>query len=174
MTNITNERHCIVGAGPGGLAAARAFKNLGLDIDVFERHHAIGGIWDSTNPGTPMYESAHFISSRDLSAYFGFKMPSEYPDYPNHRQILAYLRSFADAYALTDDIHLSTSVEHAEWDGAHWQVRTSDGQTRPYLTLTCANGTQWFPNIPELPGQDNFAGEVIHSNLYNCGQYTCE
>jgi Flavin-binding monooxygenase-like len=164
------ERHCIVGAGPGGLAAARAFLNLGLSFDVFERHGAIGGIWDPNNPGTPMYESAHFISSRDMSAYFGYKMPSDYPDYPRHDQILAYLRSFADTYGLTEHIRLATSVEHAEWDGTHWQVRTSDGQTRAYLTLTCANGTQWFPNMPTLTGQDSFTGEVVHSNTYKAGK----
>jgi cation diffusion facilitator CzcD-associated flavoprotein CzcO len=83
---VAAARHCIVGAGPGGLAAARAFKNLGLEIDVFERHSAIGGIWDRANPGTPMYESAHFISSRDMSAYHGYKMPSDYPDYPDVRR----------------------------------------------------------------------------------------
>ncbi len=165
-----SERHCIVGSGPGGLAAARAFRNLGLEVDVYERHSAIGGIWDRTNPGTPMYESAHFISSRDMSSYHGYKMPSDYPDYPNHRQILGYLRGFAAAYGLDQQIRLSTSVEHAEWDGTHWRVRTSDGETRPYLTLTCANGTQWFPSMPAYPGQDSFAGEVIHSNAFGEGR----
>ena len=164
------ERHCIVGSGPGGLAAARAFLNLGLTVDVYERHHAVGGIWDRTNPGTPMYESAHFISSRDLSAYHGYKMPSDYPDYPNHRQILDYLRGFAATYGLDQHIRLSTSVEHAEWDGTHWQVQTSDGETRAYLTLTCANGTQWFPSMPSFPGTESFTGEIIHSNAYNEGR----
>ncbi len=163
------ERHCIVGAGPGGLAAARAFLNLGLEIDVFERHRAIGGIWDRENQGTPMYESAHFISSRDLSSYHGFKMPANYPDYPNQRQILDYLRSFARAYDLEKHIRLSTSVEHAEWDGSHWQVRTSDGRTRAYLTLTCANGTQWFPSMPTIRGAETFSGTVLHSQTYNKG-----
>lgn len=164
------ERHCIVGSGPGGLAAARAFLNLGLSIDVFERHNAIGGIWDRTNPGTPMYESAHFISSRDLSAYHGYKMPSDYPDYPNHRQILDYLRGFAVAYGLDQHVRLSTSVEHAEWDGTRWQVRTSDGETRAYLTLTCANGTQWFPAMPSFSGMESFTGAIIHSNSYSEGR----
>lgn len=167
---MMTERHCIVGSGPGGLAAARAFLNLGLAVDVYERHGAIGGIWDRTNPGTPMYESAHFISSRDQSAYHGYKMPSNYPDYPNHRQILDYLRGFATTYRLEQHVRLSTSVEHAEWDGTHWQVRTSDGETRAYLTLTCANGTQWFPTMPSFPGAESFTGEIIHSNAYNEGR----
>jgi hypothetical protein len=163
------QRHCIVGAGPAGLAAARAFRNLGLEIDVFERHDAIGGIWDRSNPGTPMYESAHFISSRDMSAYHGYKMPSDYPDYPNQRQILAYLRGFAETYGLDRHVRLNTSVDHAAFDGQSWQVRTSDGETRAYRTLTCANGTQWFPAMPTYPGADTFTGSIIHSNKYSEG-----
>jgi hypothetical protein len=148
------ERHCIVGSGPGGLAAARAFLNLGLEVDIYERHHAIGGIWDRSN----------------MSSYHGYKMPGDYPDYPKHGQILDYLRGFAATYGLDRHVRLSTAVEHAEWDGTHWQVRTSDGETRPYLSLTCANGTQWFPSMPTYPGQDGFRGEIVHSNTYAEGR----
>lgn len=174
MTNSTTEiRHCIVGAGPGGLAALRAMVRLGLDVDVFERHGDIGGIWDRSNPGTPMYESAHFISSRDESAYLGLPMPRSFPDYPRHDQILAYVRSLADTFGLREYIHTSTSVEHADWDGQAWVVRTSDGQTRHYRTLTCANGTQWHPVLPVLPGRASFTGEVMHSQQYHAGsQFT--
>jgi len=60
---------CIVGAGPAGLSAARALKRLGIPYEQFERHSDVGGIWDLNNPGTPMYESAHFISSRKTSGF---------------------------------------------------------------------------------------------------------
>jgi cation diffusion facilitator CzcD-associated flavoprotein CzcO len=35
---------CIVGAGPAGLSAARAFKRLGISYEQFERHDDVGGI----------------------------------------------------------------------------------------------------------------------------------
>ena len=72
-------RYCIIGAGPSGLAAARALKDAGLAFDVFERHGDVGGIWDATNPNTPIYESAHFISSRTQSAFDGFPDARELP-----------------------------------------------------------------------------------------------
>jgi cation diffusion facilitator CzcD-associated flavoprotein CzcO len=164
------ERHCIVGAGPGGLAAARAFMNLGLEVDVFERHHEIGGIWSTTNPGTPMYESAHFISSRDESAYLGFAMPKTFPDYPRHDQILSYVQSFAKEFGIDRHVHLSTSVERATYDGSHWVVTTSDGQTNRYRTLTCASGTQWFPSTPSFPGVETFTGQTMHSQQFKSGK----
>ncbi|HEV7705576.1 MAG TPA: NAD(P)-binding protein, partial [Gemmatimonadaceae bacterium] len=79
-------RYCVIGAGPSGLAAAKALSEAGLAFDVFERHGDVGGIWDDTNPNTPIYESAHFISSKSQSAFDGFPMPAEYPDYPSWKQ----------------------------------------------------------------------------------------
>ena len=63
---------CIIGAGPGGLSAARALKAQGLGYEQFDRHSDLGGLWDPTNPGSPIYESTHFISSRDLSGFLDF------------------------------------------------------------------------------------------------------
>jgi hypothetical protein len=162
-------RHCIVGAGPSGLSTLRSMLSLGLNVDVFERHDSLGGIWDRRNPGTPMYESAHFISSRDLSGFTGYPMPPHYPDYPRNDQVLAYLRSFADEFGLTEHIRFSTSVTSATWDGSAWAVTTSDGHNRRYRTLTCANGTQWHPFTPKFRGIESFSGEVMHSRDYSEG-----
>lgn len=158
--------HCIVGAGPGGLAASRAFLAHGLDVDVFERHGDVGGIWDQDNPGSPMYDSAHFISSRSMSGFHGYPMPGHLPDYPSHRHVLRYLRDFARHYDLYRAIHLGTGVERAERIDGGWDVTLSTGETRRYRTLVCANGTTWHPSLPQLPGQEAFAGELMHSHDY--------
>ena len=92
----THDRFCIIGAGPSGLATARAFAQAGIPFDVLERHADVGGIWDVESERTPMYESAHFISSRTQSAFDDFPMPEHYADYPGHREILAYIRAFAE------------------------------------------------------------------------------
>jgi len=95
---------CIIGAGPAGLATARALRARGIDYDQFERHSDVGGLWDIDAPGSPMYEATHFISSRTMSGFGGFPMSDDLPDYPSHRQVLAYLRDFADAYDLRSRI----------------------------------------------------------------------
>src|SRR5688572_22792133 len=56
MTGASSHRYCIIGAGPAGLAQARAFKQRGVEFDVIERHRRLGGLWDIENPGSPMYE----------------------------------------------------------------------------------------------------------------------
>ena len=85
-------RYCIVGAGPAGLIMARALRAEGVPFDVYERNSDVGGIWDLDHAGTPMYETAHFISSKWCSYFYGFPFPDDYPDYPSNRQILDYIR----------------------------------------------------------------------------------
>jgi hypothetical protein len=153
---------CIVGAGPAGLAAARAFLSAGLPVEVFERHTAVGGLWDPDNTGSPIYESAHFISSKTMSGYPGYPMPESYPDYPSHRQILDYLRSFADQYDLGRVITTGCGVRHAKWDDGGWNVELESGEHRRFDHLICANGTQWDPAMPDIPGE--FAGRLLHSS----------
>ncbi len=155
---------CIIGAGPGGLSIARALKQHGIRYEQFERFRDVGGIWDLENPGTPMYHSAHFISSRATSGFYGFPMPDAYPDYPSNRQILAYTRSFARAFDLYPAIRFGTAVEQATPVGDRWQVRLSTGETREYRALVCATGTNWHPRMPQHPG--HFNGEIRHSVTY--------
>ncbi|KQQ39970.1 hypothetical protein ASF61_03930 [Duganella sp. Leaf126] len=156
---------CVVGAGPGGLSAARALKGMQLAYEQFERHSDVGGIWDMHNPGSPIYQSAHFISSRDLSGFIGFPMPKSYPDYPTNQQILAYVRSYADAYGLRAAIRFNTPVQHVQkQDDGRWLVTLGDGSRRRYLAVICATGCNWDANMPAIKGQ--FNGEIRHSVTY--------
>lgn len=157
----------IIGAGPAGLCAARALKRAGIPFEIFERHSDVGGIWDSANPGSPMYESAHFIASKGQCHFAGLPMPDHFPDYPSHRQILEYIRQFADAYGLRELIRFNTAVKRIQPiddSDRHWVVETDDGRRATYRAVICANGETWDPIMPERPG--DFAGEIRHSVSY--------
>ncbi|MFE9324231.1 flavin-containing monooxygenase [Nocardia sp. NPDC052278] len=155
---------CIIGAGPAGLAVARALRERNIDYTHLERHTDVGGLWDIENPGGPMYETAHFISSKTVSGFSGYPMPEAYPDYPGHRQILAYLQSFADAYGLSERIEFGVEVADVHRDGDNWVVVRADGSSTRHDAVIVCTGSQWFPNLPELPG--SFTGEVRHSSSY--------
>lgn len=163
--NTHDDRVCVVGAGPAGLAIARAFKRLGIAFDVFERHTEVGGIWDVDNPGSPMYASAHFISSKTQSHFHNYAMPQTYPDYPSNAQILAYMRDFAHAYDLYQHITFETEVTEAKYGDEGWSVRLSNGEQRHYRWLICASGTTWYPSMPDWASQP-FNGQVRHANSF--------
>lgn len=165
-----SDRVAIIGAGPAGLATARALKALEIPFDVYEKHKDVGGIWNADNPGSPMYRSAHFISSKTQSGHLGFPMPDEYPDYPANQQILAYIRNFAEYFGLSEHIRFEHTVIEVSKEDNSWRVHyrnaRGDTETSRYRWLVCANGTNWHPNKPTLEGQDSFQGTLMHSVEY--------
>jgi cation diffusion facilitator CzcD-associated flavoprotein CzcO len=74
MNNYETLGVAIIGAGPTGLTLARRFGETSASFRVFERHHDAGGIWEIDAPGSPMYESAHLISSKTLSGFPEFSI----------------------------------------------------------------------------------------------------
>ncbi len=157
--------YCVIGAGAGGLAAARQLEAGSIPFEVIERERDVGGIWDASLAHGPVYRSAHLISSKPLTEFPDFPMPGEYPDYPNHAQALEYLRSYAKAFGLYEFIRFGRTAERAErGDGGDWSVTFSDGETRVYSGLIVAAGIHRMPNVPEVPG--NFEGECMHSSRY--------
>jgi cation diffusion facilitator CzcD-associated flavoprotein CzcO len=154
----------IVGAGPSGLSLVRAMRKHGIPCVAYERHSDVGGIWDTTNTGSPIYKSAHFISSKTQSHYIDYDMPADYPDYPSNRQILSYMRGFADAYDLRRDVRFDTSVVSTQKIGNAWDVRLSTGEVVRHSALICANGTNWHGVMPDYPG--TFTGEMRHSSTF--------
>jgi cation diffusion facilitator CzcD-associated flavoprotein CzcO len=163
MIQDCRHKYCIVGAGPSGLAQARAFDTLGIDYDVFERHSDVGGVWDIENPGSPMYQTAHLVVSRESMAYAGYPWPAEFPDFPRHDQVLSYLRGFAAAFGLKRRVRFDCPVSRVtpNDEGAAVEV---DGATRQYRGVVCATGWQWQPNLPAIPGR--FEGVLRHSQSY--------
>lgn len=162
----SHRRVCVVGGGPSGLIMARAALAAGAEVVVYERHSDVGGIWDPDNTGSPIYESAHFISSRFTSGFYGFPMPDSYPDYPGHRLLRDYIREFAAVYGLYDVVRLGTGVERAEQVEGGWLVTDSRGGTETFTHLVCANGVTWHATMPSYPGLDTFTGEYRHASTF--------
>ncbi len=164
------DRYCIIGAGSSGITAAKNLKQLGIAFDVYEREDDVGGNWYYGKPCSSICRSTHLISSKPLTEYTDFSMPHDWPDYPGHEQVLAYLRAYADQFGLRPDIRFSTAVERVEpvAGGTCWDVTVAppDGasETLRYRGLIICNGHNWYPKFPEYPGE--FTGQTLHSADY--------
>ncbi len=159
-------KYCVIGAGPAGLAAAKNLKEWNLPFDVIEREDDIGGNWYYGKPQSSIYRSTHLITSKRFSEYTDFPMPDRYPTYIHHSLALEYLRSYARAFGLYDNIQFKQTVagmEPAE-GGKYWDVSFTTGETRRYRGVLIANGHNWDPNFPPYPG--NFSGLSLHSSDY--------
>jgi len=159
-------RYAVIGAGPSGLATARALQVQGIEIEGFEASHGVGGLWDITNPRSTMYESAHLISSRTTTEFAEFPMRTRV-DYPSHRVLRDYFQSYADRFGLTSLFHFNTRVTRLEPRDGGWDLSSTgpDGEsTRWYAGVIIANGTLAEPNVPSFEGE--FAGELMHTSAY--------
>lgn len=158
------KKYLIIGAGPAGLSSAVALQKENIPFEIVDAGNKVGGIWDINRSETPMYDSAHFISSKTLSAFEDFPMPEHYPDYPSHRLIQAYIELYAQAHQLNSHIRFQTKVIDAIPNDAQWEVTFDDGTSTTYAGIICATGITWYLNFPNIQGE--FEGEYIHSFHY--------
>ena len=164
---MREQRYAVIGAGPSGLAAARALQKAGVAFDGFEASHGVGGLWDIDNPRSTMYASAHLISSRTTTEFTEFPMRGA-PDYPGHRTLLRYFRDYAERFSLTEAFRFDTRVTSLErTDDGDWMLR-AEGPEGPvearYAGAILANGTLAEPNVPSFRGE--FTGELLHTSAY--------
>jgi hypothetical protein len=155
-----SHKMALIGAGPVGLAVARALRQQGIDYEQLEARDDLGGNWYGG-----VYESAHIISSKKTTEYADFPMPDDYPDFPSARQMLAYLNSYADAFDLRAGIEFRTRVLMAKpLADERWELELEGGEKRIYKGLIVCNGHHWDKRFPNYPG--SFAGEYLHSKDY--------
>lgn len=165
--DLSERRYAVIGAGPSGLAAARALQKEGIPFDGFEAATGVGGLWDIENPRSTMYESAHLISSRTTTEFSEYPMDST-ADYPGHRELVRYFRAYADRFDLTATFRFETRVTRlTRRDDGAWEV-TAIGPggelTATYTGVIIANGTLAEPSIPTFRG--TFDGELLHTSGY--------
>ena len=154
-------RVVVIGAGFGGLGAARALLEQGVtDITILERADSIGGVWrDNTYPGaacdvpSPLYSWSWAIN------------PAWGRRYSQQPEILAYLRDAAAREGLTDLVVTGAEVVDCLLDDATstWRVTTTDGTAYVADLVVSAVGQLSNPVIPSIPGADTFAGPTFHS-----------
>lgn len=163
-------RAAVIGAGPSGIAAARALIDEGITPVVFEQGDRIGGNWVFRPEvgHSSVYRTTHIISSKAWSAYEDFPMPEDYPDYPSHTQLAAYFEAYARRFGVDRHVRFGCTVIAATPAGeGRWTVRWREGgieHVDTFDALLVANGHHHVPNIPEYPG--HFDGEVLHSHAY--------
>ncbi len=158
---------CVIGAGPSGLAALRHLLAEGIETECLERETGLGGNWLFGATTSRVFASTRLISSKRLTEFADFPMPLHYPAYPDHRQCLAYLRSYADHYQLHDHIRSGISVERiepADPPGTGWIVHVGDGAPRRYAGVVIASGHNHVPRWPKIPG--TFSGHLLHAANY--------
>lgn len=150
----------IVGAGFGGLCAAIKLREAGRSVLILEKGQDVGGTWrDNTYPGAACDVQSHLYS-------FSFAPKTDWTRrYAGWEEILAYIHSLVDRFALGPVLRLGQEVTGATFDAstARWTVTTRQGLRVLARYVVLATGPLHVPAIPNLPGLDRFQGKVFHS-----------
>jgi cation diffusion facilitator CzcD-associated flavoprotein CzcO len=157
-------RVVVIGAGFGGIGMAIALKRAGLkNFVVLDRADDLGGTWrDNSYPGLSCDVPSHLYS-------YSFRPWRWSRRFPPREEILGYLHALVDEHDLGPHLRLGREVTAASWDGARWNLTTSDGGTIETMTVVCATGQLGRPAMPDVPGQDEFTGPSWHSGRWNHG-----
>ncbi|CAA3023807.1 probable indole-3-pyruvate monooxygenase YUCCA8 [Olea europaea subsp. europaea] len=162
----------IVGAGPSGLAAAAGLKEQGVPYVLLERADCIASLWQKRT-----YDRLKLHLPKQFYHLPKFPFPEHYPEYPNKKQFIDYLESYANHFNIKPQFN--ECVESAKYDeGCRlWRVKivSTNGSTRSEVEYICqwlvvATGENVERVMPEIEGLQNFGGEVIHASDYKSGE----
>jgi len=192
----------VIGAGAAGLVTARSMKDEGHDVTVFEMGSSVGGVWvydneiESTIDGTTksevhssMYSNLRTNLPREVMGYRDFFFGDVYGEderrFCSHAEVQAYLRSFSEAFNISEMIKFDTKVlqvrrqpAETETGGMRWEVSTatsspasSDSAAQLYSTqvfdaVVVCNGHYSQPRLPSVKGADVYPGLIMHSHSY--------
>ncbi|MEU6088963.1 NAD(P)/FAD-dependent oxidoreductase [Streptomyces sp. NPDC047085] len=150
----------VIGAGPGGLAAAYALRERGIRAVILEKAEHVGASWRGH------YDRLRLHTTRRLSALPGLAMPRRFGRWVSRDNVVRYLEKYAEHH----ELEIVTGVEvfridrAADEDG--WLLHASGGRELTGSAVVVATGYNHTPHLPEWPGRDTYAGELLHAGQY--------
>jgi|GEM_PF-2132224 dimethylaniline monooxygenase (N-oxide forming) len=157
----------IIGAGPAGLAAAKAARERGLEASVFEMADSIGGVWRKSGLAWPQM----LVNiSRYTGVFTDFPWDEKMPDFPTTENMCEYLEKYAQHFNLHPCIKLHHRVLHVSQKEKKWLVvYTDNGMEKEefYDAVIVASGKYGKPVLPDIKGLNDFGGVKLHSSEFH-------
>jgi 4-hydroxyacetophenone monooxygenase len=154
----------VIGCGQSGLLAGIRLKEAGIPFTIVEKNAGVGGTWwENSYPGARVDVGNHFYC-------YSFEPSDHWTEYfAQQPELQAYFESVMAKHGIEPHVRWETEVTGATWDDERgvWQVRIEGaGGTADTLearAIISAVGQLNRPHVPEIPGQDTFAGPAFHS-----------
>ena len=152
-------RFAIIGAGMAGLLAGIRLDQKGdADFVIYEKGDTVGGTWrENRYPGLTCDVPAHAYT-------YSFAPNPEWTQFFSPGpEIQHYFERIADDYRLRDRIRFNSEVTDCRYVDGRWHIETSDGCKDIVDVIIAATGVLHHPNIPAIPGLEDFGGDSFHS-----------
>lgn len=152
-------RIAILGAGFSGMGMAIRLKQQGFDnFTIYEKADEVGGTWrENRYPGVACDVPSHLYS-------FSFEPNPDWSRrYSPGGEIWDYMKHCARKYGLYPFIEFNKTITAIRHDGTEWTVDFADGSSAKADYVVSGLGGLHEPNIPDIPGLDEFKGPVFHT-----------
>ncbi|MBV7696659.1 NAD(P)/FAD-dependent oxidoreductase [Streptomyces sp. TRM70350] len=150
----------VIGAGPGGLAAAHALRSRGIRAIVLEKSDRVGASWRRH------YDRLRLHTTRRLSALPGLPMPRRFGRWVSRDDVVRYLEKYAEHHELEIVTGVEVSRVERAPDGSGWLLHATGGRRLTGGAVVVATGYNHTPRIPDWPGRDTYTGEFLHACAY--------
>ncbi|MBX9394995.1 NAD(P)/FAD-dependent oxidoreductase [Streptomyces sp. TRM72054] len=150
----------VIGAGPGGLAAAYALRARGIRAVVLEKSDRVGASWRRH------YDRLHLHTTRRLSALPGLAMPRRFGRWVSRDDVVRYLEKYAEHHELEIVTGVEVSRVERAPDGTGWLLHATGGRRLTGGAVVVATGYNHTPRIPDWPGRDTYTGAFLHASAY--------
>ncbi|MBT2505417.1 NAD(P)/FAD-dependent oxidoreductase [Streptomyces sp. ISL-98] len=161
MDITTNDRPVyVIGAGPGGLAAAAALREQGIRAVVLEKSPSVAASWRGH------YDRLRLHTTRRLSALPGLPIPRAFGRWVARDDVIRYLEKYAEFH----ELEIVTGVEVSRIEpapgGTGWVLHATGGRELTGSAVVVATGYNHTPYVPDWPGRDTYTGELAHASQY--------
>ncbi len=157
----------VIGAAQAGLSIAAQLNQVGVDTLVVEQWPRVGDSWRKRYHSLALHNSIH------LNHLPYMEFPPTWPKYIPKDMLGNWFEFYADVMEI--NCWTNTEFVGGTWDETAkcWTARLkrADGTERVVKPrhLVFANGVSSYPMVPDLPGLEDFKGEVIHSEGFDSG-----
>lgn len=159
----------VIGGGQAGLSAGYYLNRLRRDeasgrsgpaptFAILDANREPGGAWQHYWPSLELFSPAAY------SSLPGYQMPAWDGDgNPSADHVAQYLRTYEARYELP--VHRPVRVEAVRAADGGFITDTGVGQWTSRVVIS-ATGSWTAPEIPQLPGSGEFAGQQLHTAGY--------
>ena len=157
----------IVGGGQGGIGLGARLRRLGVPTIIIEKNERPGDSWRKRYKSLCLHDPVWY----DHLPYLPF--PDHWPVFAPKDKIGDWLEMYTKVMEL--NYWGSTVCKSAVYDEANgeWSVTVERAGHEVVLRpkqLVLATGMSAVPNVPQIPGAEDFKGDIHHSSRHSGGE----
>lgn len=133
-------------------------SRLGIEYTIIEKSDRVGNAWHNH------YDRLHLHTVKQWSHLPHMPFPEEYPTYVSRDQLIDYFENYKREFDIKP--YFDQGVEHISRGENGWEVKLDNGNLLDAKKVIVATGVNRIPNVPNWPGEDQFAGTILHSRVY--------